>query len=141
MSKPQSKKQAQIGHARRRARERYGIHFHQDLCNRFVQKIRKSSEDAVYGQANALFVVRDSGRVTIWVVQHEDAWYPVCYDKERKTIITFLPIDFMRTETAKRFAERVGRKIEIDDITIRLEEDVIRRENVFMQPFDSTNRG
>jgi hypothetical protein len=123
MSKMQSKREAQDAHARRRAKERYGLYFHQDLCNTFVQKIKKSSENAVYGQANALFIARDTLRIKLWMVHHENAWYPVCYDRDRQTVVTFLPIDFMRTKTAEDFATRIGRKIVIvDESSILLEE-------------------
>ncbi len=115
MSKPQSKQKAQEAHARRRAHERYGLHFHQDLCRQFIHKIQRSSEDTTSGQANALFIARDTARVKLWMVPHDGSWYPVCYDKERQTIVTFLPLDFMRTKTAEAFARRIGKRIVIDD--------------------------
>jgi hypothetical protein len=77
-----SKYVCQIKHAQRRALERYGIHCsYADLI---------SIRDQIQSQ-RATFVERQSHRVTVWDLTHQQKEVRVVYDSQRKMIVTFLP--------------------------------------------------
>lgn len=77
-----SKYACQIKHAQRRALERYGIHCsYADLI---------SIRDQIQSQ-RAAFVERQSHRVTVWDLTHQQKEVRVVYDNQRKMIVTFLP--------------------------------------------------
>jgi hypothetical protein len=77
-----SKKAAQRAHARRRARERYGVSLTKPSFHAIVQQIQNGK---------ATFLGRTSLRVTEWIVPFEGAKLRVVYDRKRKTIVTCLP--------------------------------------------------
>ena len=77
-----SKEACQIRHAKLRAAERYNINLsdsqYQHLCN----IIRKNGSKIVYKQSN---------RVTIHQLEWDGKKMIVVYDKQRNTIVSFLP--------------------------------------------------
>lgn len=79
-----AKKQGQHKHAARRAEERYGLHYNKAVRQSLIGKIQSN---------NGKFVEKKTNRITIWLVEHEGAEYMVAYDKIRKNIATFLPLN------------------------------------------------
>lgn len=84
-----NKAKAQRAHAARRVLERYGIRMSQAALEDMTKSIRNQHKP---GQSrNAVFVNRESLRVTRWHVFYSGKWYPVVYDSHRGTIATVLP--------------------------------------------------
>lgn len=77
-------------HARKRALERYNLEVDRKLLNWFAGQIKSNK---------AIFFRRKSNRVTNWIVKYNNENYLVSYDKQRKTIITFLPKEKMKNFT------------------------------------------
>jgi hypothetical protein len=77
-----TKKISLQAHARRRAKERYGLALTKKLRREIVERIRNGS---------ARFLGRQSLRVTGWEVGVEGKALTVLYDCRRKTLITVLP--------------------------------------------------
>jgi len=75
-----TKAKAQTRHAKRRAMERYGITMNTESLVRQIQT----------GQ-DAIFVWKQSRRVSHWDVVYKGEMLRVVYDKERQTVITVLP--------------------------------------------------
>jgi len=78
------KQKAQRIHARRRAAERYGITLDSELRNALIAEIQR-------GVTTIMF--RQSLRVSIHRVDLDGRVYRVVYDKRRKELVTFLPLD------------------------------------------------
>lgn len=77
-----SKAQTQRRHAIRRAHERHGLQLTRQDLNDIVRQIQSDK---------ATFVERQSLRVSLFdVVVHERS-VRVVYDRQRKTIVSFLP--------------------------------------------------
>jgi hypothetical protein len=83
MKKLSGKSLSEYIHASKRAKERYDLELTPELENRFVNKIKKGRGE---------FVKRYSTNRTEWRLLHEGFYYRVIYDKLRKRIVTFLPI-------------------------------------------------
>lgn len=79
-----SKAIAQKHHAQKRARERYGIELNH---NRYSQIIYDIQND------NAKFIRRQSHRVSIFSIEIEGKECVVVYDRLRKTLASFLPLE------------------------------------------------
>ena len=79
-----NKKKSQHKHARKRALERYGIDYSENLKNELRGKIKRKSQ--------AKFLYKSSLRVSVWEIEHNDNKFKVVYDKKRKNIVTFLPL-------------------------------------------------
>jgi hypothetical protein len=77
-----SKLRAQRKHAKRRALERYGLGLGRSDIAEVVKKIQAGE---------AVFVEKQSGRVSVWDVEVGGKTARVVYDKLRKNIATFLP--------------------------------------------------
>jgi hypothetical protein len=75
------KKEAQGIHAKRRAYERYDI----ALANKDLKIIVKRIQNG-----NAIFIRRQSLRITIWATSICNTVVKVAYDRIRKQIVTFL---------------------------------------------------
>jgi len=94
-----SKKKSEIHHAKRRALERYGL----ALTTRDLEVISKHCQSAVL----SVVVERQSLRVIQKFVYFKGIWYPVIYDKVRKTVVTFMmessisPEDWMKLNNHK----------------------------------------
>ncbi len=77
-----AKKKSQFQHAQRRACQRYGLTVgprkYEELCKKIQQQ-------------DCVFLEKQSNRVTMFAVQMEEQWLPVIYDKDRHSIVTFLP--------------------------------------------------
>jgi len=78
-----NKAKSQKIHARKRGMQRYGLQIGPKTYDLLCNKIRKG-EDAV-------FLMRESNRVSHYAVKHDGDWIPVVYDNNRSTIVTFLP--------------------------------------------------
>lgn len=76
-----TKTKAQIRHAKARAEQRYGIKLTDSVYYAIRDRIIKNKSEPVK---------RKSYRVTIHRVKYKNIEFKVAYDKERKTIITFL---------------------------------------------------
>jgi len=80
-----SKKKSERLHARRRARERYGIEVGNHTRRKIIQAIQGGRSKAVR---------RTSTNKTVHDVTLDDGFtVRVVYDKERKEIVTFLPLE------------------------------------------------
>jgi len=79
-----SKKRAQRIHAKRRAVERYGSELSNSKLNEICKSIQSNK---------GTFLGRSSHRTTIWEVNYNNIVYKVVYDKNRKSIVSFLPPD------------------------------------------------
>lgn len=78
-----SKVKAQRRHAQKRAAERFGLFLNRDQLNALVKQIQTGY---------ALLVEKQSNRVSVWRVSLPDGGSAnVVYDKQRHTIVTFLP--------------------------------------------------
>ena len=69
-------------HAKKRARQRYGITFSSHQLHEIAQKIANGESQ---------FIEHGSNRVTKHLVQYNDMILFVAYDKIRKSICSFLP--------------------------------------------------
>ena len=79
-----NKRRAQIIHANARAVERVGIIFSEKKNEEVVKMIQDKQ---------AVFVRRQSKRVSIWDVCFEGTEMRVAYDKDRKVIVTVMTKD------------------------------------------------
>jgi hypothetical protein len=77
-----TKKSAQRKHARKRAKERYGI----DLTRRDMRAIIRKIDNG-----KAEFIGRQSLRVTVWKAKYKEEDLTFAYDNKRKTIVTVFP--------------------------------------------------
>lgn len=76
------KKTSERIHAKRRALERYDLVFTKAVRNKIKGMIQTSK---------GKFLYRQSRRVTVWEVDHENRKFKVVYDSLRGEIVTFLP--------------------------------------------------
>ena len=72
-----NKRKAQIKHAMRRARERFGVEVSPGVLHDYVRRIQNRE---------AKFVERQSNRITVWDLDGKR----LVYDKQRKMIVTIL---------------------------------------------------
>ena len=79
--KKRSKDKQLLIHARRRLRERFGLYLHP---NHLVQRIL---------EGDAQFLEKQSNRVTVWRVLHNDTPIICFYDKSRKRLVTVITQD------------------------------------------------
>lgn len=78
------KRKNQIKHAKRRFAQRCDISVSDEDLNKMVLDIQKQ---------NAIFVKKESNRVSLWNVTHLGKEYKVLYDKQRKSIVTVLEFE------------------------------------------------
>jgi len=83
MSAKNSKAKRQKGHAKRRARERYGLNLRQHEYDELVRRIKNNID--------CRFLQRQSNRVSLFAIKMDGNWLPVVYDKQRHTVVTILP--------------------------------------------------
>ncbi|MCX6760465.1 MAG: hypothetical protein NTW46_03965 [Candidatus Nealsonbacteria bacterium] len=79
-----SKAKALIRHAKRRADIRYGT----TLSNQDLENIVRLSQ-----QQKGVFKEKQSNRVSHWEVEYKGILFRAVYDRQRKKIITFLPLE------------------------------------------------
>ena len=79
-----SKAKAQRNHAKKRSVERFGAAIGDTGLAKIVAQIQN-------GQAK--FVERQSLRISVWEIDYHGQRCNVVYDKQRKTIVTFLFTD------------------------------------------------
>src|SRR5262245_10553695 len=89
-----SKAEDQRRHALRRASERYGLTLSPGQYDELCHRIR-------HGQDGAVFLDRQSNRVSMWAVRHGLRWLPVIYDSRRHQIVTFLPVNTLISHLGK----------------------------------------
>ena len=80
--KSMNKHTAQRSHAKRRFRERFEFDFNRHVRREFVRMVQAGE---------AVFVEKQSLRVSLFDIYHEGNKYRVVYDKLRKNIVTDLP--------------------------------------------------
>lgn len=76
------KREAQRVHAKRRAAERYGLILNRSDLREIVLAIQRQQ---------ATFLFKESNRLTHYALDFQGKRVVVVYDKQRKTIVTFLP--------------------------------------------------
>lgn len=79
--KHRDKASCQVSHARKRALERFDLDLSRDAIMRMVGQIQAG---------RARHVMKQSCRVSIFEIRHEQVTLYVAYDKQRKSISTFL---------------------------------------------------
>lgn len=79
-----SKRKAQFGHACRRASQRFGIRLTQDDFTRIIRDIQ---------DGQAIFVVKQSNRISLFDVGVKETTIRVAYDRVRKSIATVLTLE------------------------------------------------
>ena len=79
-----NKKTSERIHAKRRALQRYNLEFTKKVRNQIKSKIQSNG---------AKFLHRQSRRVTVWEIDHENRKFKVVYDTMRGEIVTFLPLE------------------------------------------------
>jgi len=85
MRKVKNKKaRQQYRHAKNRAFERYGLCVSDDDLETLVREIQAGKTEHVF---------RQSQRVSIFKAHFKDKDVQVVYDGQRKTIVTFIPLD------------------------------------------------
>jgi len=77
-----SKAKCQKSHAIRRFRERFGVHISKNDYQAYVRQIQ---------EGNAKFLEKQSNRISVFEIIVQGESVRVCYDKERKSIVTVLP--------------------------------------------------
>lgn len=83
MSGSRSKWKNQRRHAKQRFYERHGFDLSNDDLDYIRGSIKKNRE--------AVFISRQSNRVSIWDVQYRGRTVRVVYDKVRQNVVTVLP--------------------------------------------------
>jgi len=78
------KRKSERAHAKRRAKSRYALDFTKEIRNLFIRKIQSNE---------AKFLSKQSRRVSLFSLDHEEQKYVVVYDRQRGEIVTFLPAD------------------------------------------------
>jgi hypothetical protein len=79
-----SKAKNQVWHAKKRAKQRFGLSLNRHSYGEMVKMIQSGK---------ATFVSSSSSRVKIFSVPYDGNNYKVIYDNKRKKIVTFLPED------------------------------------------------
>ena len=100
--KSKSKKECQVIHAKRRAFERYGLELNHARYRDMVIEFQKMTQagyltkEYLYDggkHKNPTLVRKISNRMTIHDFPYNDNVYRIVYDKMRKVIVTFLPMN------------------------------------------------
>ncbi len=78
-----SKLLAQRAHAKRRAAERFGLNLTKEAQREIVSRIQNGK---------AKFLEKQSLRISLWLVDWNGTEMRVVYDKNRKSIVTCLPL-------------------------------------------------
>lgn len=86
MSKRRTKSSQQVGHAKRRSRERHGISLSDHDYQEIIKKIQNGESE---------FLEKQTIRVSVHRVEYKDEMFIAVYDKHRKSISTFLPNAYM----------------------------------------------
>ncbi len=73
-----------VGHARKRALERYSLNLTQEDIFNIVDLIRAGRSGTV------VFMRRQSKRRTVWKVKYKGTWLYLIYNKKEGVIATFL---------------------------------------------------
>jgi len=79
-----TKRESEGWHARERARQRYGVPMTQADLDGLVWRIQCQESTPVERQSNRVFIHR------LWV---DGRVFVVAYDRHRKQIVTFLPLE------------------------------------------------
>lgn len=82
-----TKSESQRKHAKLRARERYDIWLEDRDYDALVEQITSNRARHVY---------TESQRIGHFIVNHEDREMLAVYDRNRKTIATFLPLEALK---------------------------------------------
>ena len=91
-----SKRKAQKQHAKKRARERYGLLVNKIDIENLINAIQNNKGEFIY---------RSSNRATVWKLKCKGKEVLVVYDKLRGQIVTFLPfvaLEKYKTKQEKR---------------------------------------
>ena len=84
MKKRGDKKKTQFKHAKRRFLERHGFYLNSFVEREMIKQIQSEK---------AKFIEMTSNRKTTWEVEYEGEVFRIVYDKQRKSIVTCLPLD------------------------------------------------
>lgn len=79
-----TKSTAQRLHAKRRAKQRYGLELKREDLAAIARQIQSG---------HSTCVAKQSVRVTIHRLEWQGTYFEVVYDRERKNVVTFLPLE------------------------------------------------
>lgn len=85
MNRQHTKKDPIFRHAKKRALERYGLHYTKEIEEHFV--------DLIQSGKSVVFAGSSSNRRKRYYVLYNNHFYGVIYDESVKSIITFLSLD------------------------------------------------
>lgn len=88
-------------HAFIRVKERYGFWLTKEDYNKLVQQIQSNK---------SIPLKKDTNRVSKHIVFYNDVLLYVCYDRVRKTIVTFLSPDMFETNYGIKMVDYVSQK-------------------------------
>jgi hypothetical protein len=87
-----NKKACQFHHARRRAAHRFGINLSPKTHDQLIQDIQTGK---------ALFVEKQSNRISVWDLKYDNQILRLVYDRQRKQIVTILYHDYPGQKPSK----------------------------------------
>lgn len=85
-----TKKQNQKAHAKDAFRERYGEEINRERYNQLVDYIRNLTNN---DKVQVTLIKKCTNRESAYWITEEDKKYKCIYDKQRRTIVTFLEED------------------------------------------------
>lgn len=88
-NKQHTKKQNERQHATRRAALRFGIHWNRHKLRQFKKDIANSKWPTIEKQSN---------RITIFSAVIDEQKVAVVYDKQRKEVVTFMPLEWATSQ-------------------------------------------
>lgn len=83
MRKLPDKAKCQRIHFKTRAAQRYGLVINRHIFRELIEQIQ---------QKRAEFIETQSNRLSVYWVEYQDVRMKVVYDKQRKTLVTALPL-------------------------------------------------
>lgn len=113
-----SKKHCQRIHAKKRLSDRYDVSINRHQMRDLTKRISSNT-----------FIFKQSHRVTLHLIPHEGKLLFAVYDKQRKTIVTFLPLDANITKRHPEIVTRLKKVHRAAGIEFPIAETKILAEN------------
>jgi hypothetical protein len=87
MPKCATKREGQILHAQKRARQRFGLYFSEHQLDQLAQDIQTQK---------LKFLERQSLRITVWLACIEEMEIVLVYDSKRQVVTTLIPYEWWK---------------------------------------------
>ena len=111
-----SKKESQIKHAIKRAKQRFELSLTKTDLIDIVRNIQNNID--------CVFIKKQSNRVSIFIIKYKDQQYRVVYDKERKSIVTFLHLN----KSIEEYRDEISDKNRLENIKFAKFEKELKEE-------------